>query len=233
MPRTRSIGLGFVALGAAIAALIPVFMVLYPAAGIGQADAGRPEVVLPALAANPALFFGPGVLELLGHTIGAAAMVGLWLRLGQSSFALTCATVGGLLWMGVDVIDNAIALQLVPRLAADYVAAGAGSAGTAAAATSFIDLSRFVDALRLAGHFGGGLWVVGVSLVASRAAIVHPVVAWIGVAVGAVLAANLFVPALLNISFITLPVWLIGFGVALARPALAAMPTAARQPAVG
>jgi hypothetical protein len=211
MPSSRSVGLGFVALGAAIAALIPVFLVLYPAAGIGQADAGRPDVVLPVLARNTALFVGPGILEIAGHAIGAIAMLGLWFRWGRESFVLTCATFAGLLWMAVDVVDNAVALQLVPRLASEYVA------GTTAAAATFVDTSSLLDALRLAGHLAGGLWVVGVSAMALRSRTAHPVIAWAGIATGTVLAANLFVPALLNVSFMTLPAWLIVFGLAQIR----------------
>jgi hypothetical protein len=217
MPSSRSVGLGFLALGAAIAALIPVFLVLYPAAGIGQADAARPEVVLPALARNPALFVGPGVLELAGHAVGAVAMLGLWFRWGRESFLLTCATFAGLLWMSLDMVDNAIALQLIPRLAADY------ASGDTAAGASFISLSGLVDAIRLTGHVGGGLWVVGISVLGLRRAVVHPAIAWAGVAVGAILAANLFVPPLLDASFMTLPLWLLALGASQLRAPRAGM----------
>src|SRR5438876_1018098 len=168
MPSSRWVGLGFVALGAGIAALIPVFLVLYPAAGISQGDAARPEVVLPIMARNPALFVGPGILELAGHAIGAIAMLGLWFRWGKDSFLLTCATFAGLLWMSLDSVDNAVAFQLVPRLAADYVAGGT------AAGASYLSLSGLVDAIRLSGHFGGGLWVVGISAFGLQRAVVHP-----------------------------------------------------------
>jgi hypothetical protein len=211
MPTSRSVGLGFVALGAAIVALIPVFLVLYPASGISQGDAARPEVVLPIMARNPALFVAPGVLELAGHAIGAVAMLGLWFRWGRESFLLTCATFAGLLWMSLDMVDNAVAFQLVPRLASDYVA------GNAAAGASFVSLSGLVDAVRLSGHFGGGLWVAGISVFGLRGGVVHPAIAWTGIAVGAVLSANVLVPALLNVSFMTLPLWLLVFGVAQLR----------------
>jgi hypothetical protein len=205
-----------VAVGAAIAALIPVFLVLYPAAGVGQADASNPQVILPAIAGNPALVVAPGILELVGHAIGAAAMVGLWMAWGRGSFLLTASTLAGIAWMAVDVIDNAISLQLVPALAAAFVA------GDASSADRFTIVSGLVDALRLAGHFAGGLWVVGVSLFALRAKATHPAIAWAGIAIGAVLAANPLVPALLNVSFMTLPLWLIAFGVAVARAAVPA-----------
>jgi hypothetical protein len=208
---TGRIGLGFVAVGAAIGALIPVFLVLYPAAGIGQADAANPQVILPAIAGNPALLVAPGILELFGHAIGAAAMVGLWMAWGRGSYLLTAATLAGVAWMAVDVVDNAMTLQLVPKLAGAFVA-GDGSAGE-----RFAIVASLTDALRLAGHFAGGLWVVGVSLFALRARAMHPAIAWAGVAVGAVLAGNPLVPALLNVSFMTLPIWLIAFGIAVAR----------------
>jgi hypothetical protein len=211
MPTTRMIGLCLVILGAAIGALLPVFLVLYPAAGIGQADAGRPSVVLPVLARNPALFVGPGILELVGHAVGAAAVIGLWMRWGSRSFLFTCATLGGLVWMSVDAIDNAIGLQLVPALATSFVGGDAGAGST------FLSLSALLDALRLAGHFAGGLWVAGISGFALRTGSTNRVIAWAGVATGLVLAANPIVPALLNVSFLTLPAWLILFGVAVAR----------------
>lgn len=217
------IGLAFIALGAAIAALVPVFLVLYPAAGIGKADAANPLVILPALARNPALMVGPGILELLGHTIGAAAMVGLWMTWGRASYLLTTATLAGIAWMAVDVVDNALGLQLLPALAAAFVA------GDASAADRFVTTTSLVDALRLAGHFGGGLWVIGASLYGLRAAVIHPVIAWAGIVVGAVLAANPIAPGLLNVSFLTLPAWLIVFGIAVAR---AKVPAARLAPAV-
>jgi hypothetical protein len=227
MPTTRSIGIGLVIAGAAIAALLPVFMVLYPAAGIGRADAGNPAVVLPAIARNPALFVGPGLLELIGHAIGAVAILGLWMRWGGQSFLLSAATLGGVVWMSVDAIDNAIGLQLVPRLAASFVGGDAG------AGTSFLGLSALLDAVRLAGHFAGGLWVAGVSVFALRAGSPNRVIAWAGVVTGLVLAANPIVPALLNVSFMTLPLWLIVFGVAVARTSEGREPALAPSLAMG
>jgi hypothetical protein len=222
---TSRIGLGFVALGAAIGALIPVFLVLYPAAGVGKADASNPLVILPVIAGNPALVVGPGILELFGHAVGAAAMVGLWMAWGRGSFLLSAATLAGVAWMAVDVIDNAIALQLTPTLA------GAFAAGDASAAGRFTTVSSLVDALRLAGHFAGGLWVVGVSAFALSARAAHPALAWAGIIVGAVLAANPLMPALLNVSFMTVPVWLIAFGITVARAAVPAARFAA-EPAI-
>lgn len=211
MPSSRNIGLGLIFLGGAIAALLPVFLVIYPAAGVGPSDAGNPSVILPVVARTPALFVGPGTLELIGHAVGAVAMVGLWMRWGTRSFLLTCATLGGLVWMSVDAIDNAIGLQLVPRLASQFVA------GDGAAGATFLTVSALLDALRLAGHVAGGLWVIGVSASAIRAGSVNRVIAWAGVFTGLVLAGNAFVPALLNVSFMTLPLWLIAFGIAVAR----------------
>src|SRR6186713_2933001 len=103
MPSYRSIGLGLVAAGAAIGALIPVFLVLYPAAGLAPADAGKPAALLAVVARTPALFVVPGLLEVAGHVVGAVAILGLWWRLGRESFALSAATVAGLAWMAVDV----------------------------------------------------------------------------------------------------------------------------------
>jgi hypothetical protein len=225
MPSLRNVGLGLVFLGAAIAALLPVFLVIYPMAGIGQADAGNPNVLLPAIARNPALFVGPGTLELMGHTIGAVAIVGLWVRWGGRSFLLTCATVGGFVWMSVDSIDNAIGLQLVPRVASQFVL------GDASAGASFLTFSALLDAARLAGHFAGGLWVIGVSAAAIRTGSVNRVVAWAGVPIGLVLVGNVFVSALLNVSFLTLPLWLIGFGIAVARTSAVPEPGLVLEPA--
>lgn len=39
----------------------------------------EPQVILPAITRNHALVVAPGILELFGHAIGAAAMVGLWM----------------------------------------------------------------------------------------------------------------------------------------------------------
>jgi hypothetical protein len=211
---TGRIGLGFVAVGAAIGALIPVFMVVYPAAGVGRADASNPQVLLPVIAANPGLVVGPGIIELLGHALGAAAMVGLWMAWGRSSYLLTTATLAGVAWMAIDVVDNALTLQLAPGLATAFIG------GDASAAGRYVTVSSLVDALRLAGHFAGGLWVVGVSAFSVRTPVMHPVIGWAGVAIGAVLAANPLLPVLLNVSFMTLPIWLIAFGVAVGRATL-------------
>jgi len=227
MPTTRTIGLGLVVVGAAIAALLPIFMILYPAAGIGQADAGKPDVILPAIARNPALFVGPATLELFGHAIGAVAILGLWMRWGGQSFLLGAATLGGIVWMSVDAIDNAIGLQLVPALAASF------AGGDPGAGASFRSLTALLDALRLAGHFAGGLWVAGVSVFALRAGSVHRVIGWAGVVTGLVLAANPILPALLNVSFMTLPLWLIVFGVAVARTSVGREPALAPSLAMG
>jgi len=211
MPTSRLVGAGLVALGASIAALLPVFIVLYPAAGLGQADSTNPGVALPILAMTPALVIAPGALEILGHAIGAAAILGLWLRSGGRSFLLACATLGGILWTGVDLLDNAVTLQIVPALATRFVA------GDATAGPDWLAASHLIDAVRLGGHIAGGAWVVGVSAFTLRQAIVPSVIGWAGILVGAVLAANAFVPALLNVSFITLPLWLVVFGIAVAR----------------
>ena len=227
MPSSRSVGFGLVFLGGAIAALLPVFLVLYPAAGIGQADAANPSVVLPAIARDPALFVGPGSLELVGHTVGAVAMLGLWTRWGARSFLLTCATLAGIVWMSVDTIDNAIGLQLVPRLASQF------AGGDATAGTAFVSLSSLLDALRLSGHFAGGLWIIGVSVFALRHGSANRYLAWAGVATGLILAGNVFVPALLNVSFVSLPLWLLVFGVAVLRDRSAPVPDLATQFAGG
>jgi hypothetical protein len=211
MPTSRTVGGGLALLGLSIGALLPVFLVIYPSLGLGPADAARPQVFLPIVARTPALFTGPGLLELAGHAIGAAAMIGLWLRTGTRSFLLTAATFAGVVWMAVDTVDNAIGLQLVPRLASDF------AAGDASAAATYLTVSLFMDSLRLAGHFAGGLWVVGIAVFALRSGGAPSIVAWLGIPVGLVLAGNPLVPALLNVSFITLPVWLVAFGIALAR----------------
>jgi hypothetical protein len=223
MPSSRLVGLGIVALGASIAALLPVFLVLYPAAGVGQADATNPAVVLPVVARNPALVIGPGMVEMVGHAVGAAAILGFWLRSGGRSFVLACATLAGILWTSVDMIDNAITLQLVPRLAGQF------AGGDAAAGAAYLSASALIDAVRLGGHFGGGLWIIGISIVAVRSSGSRAILGWAGIGVGAVLALNPFVPALLNVSFLTLPLWLILFGVVVARASAAAEPAFAPQ----
>jgi len=56
---------------------------------------------------------------------------------------------------------------------------------------------------------------------------------WAGTLVGLVLAANPFVPALLNVSFMTLPLWLIVFGVAVARATRVVETALSHAPAPG
>ena len=64
---------------------------------------------------------------------------------------------------------------------------------------------------------------MAVSAFGLRRAALNPAIGWIGIGVGAVLSANVFVPALLNVSFMTLPLWLILFGASQLRaPSLAA-----------
>jgi hypothetical protein len=211
-PSQRWLGLGLGLLGLAIASLIPVFIVFYPAAGIQQADSGNPAVVLPAVSANPALFTLPGIIQIAAHALGAVVMLGLWVRYGQGSFLLTCATLAGIGWMGIDVVDNAITFSVMPRLAADY------AAGSPLAAGGFSQLGYLTEAIRFGAHFLGGLWMIGLSLFAIRSRSVIPsIVAWLGIAVGAVFSANLLLPAaLLNVSFMTVPLWLVIDGVVLA-----------------
>jgi hypothetical protein len=211
MPSLRLLGVAFAFMGIAIGALLPIFLVVYPAAGLSPQAAGDPAVLLPVVARAPLLFVGPGVLEMAAHTVGAFAVVGLWFRYGRDSVPLAAATLGGIAWMVIDVVDSAIAIQLAPRFASAYVA------GDSAAASAFAVTDSLQTALRLAGHFGGGLWVLGISAGLLRGRQLNPAVAWSGIAVGGLLAANPLVPPLLNLSFITLPVWLVVFGVAVAR----------------
>jgi hypothetical protein len=174
-------------------------------------DARDPNVVLPVIAANPALISFPGAIEIVAHAIGAVVVLGLWARLGTTSILLTAATLAGIVWMSVDIIDNAITYHVVPILAADH------AAGNAAAGSAFGQLTVLTEGIRFGAHLAGGLWMTGVSAFALRSGVASPIVAWVGLAVGAVFAANLFVPALLNVSFMTVPAWLAIFGVALAR----------------
>jgi hypothetical protein len=211
MPGTRLVGTAFAVVGFGIGALVPIFLIAYPAAGLGQADAGNPAAILPVVVANPALFAGPGILEIVVHAVGAIAVFGLWARFGGTSFLLAIATLGGLAWMILDVADSAIAFHVVPLIAANHVA------GDATAATAFTQLESVVDAVRLAGHFLGGLWMVGVSVFAIQTGRLPRIIGWLGVVVGLVFTGNLFVPALLNVSFMTVPAWLVILGIGVAR----------------
>ena len=223
MPGPRLLGTAFAAVGLGIGALIPIFLVAYPAAGLGQADAGNPAAILPVVAANPALFAGPGILEITAHAIGAVAVFGLWARLGSGSFLLAIATLGGLVWMTLDVVDNAIAFHVVPLIAANH------AAGDATAAATFTQLQSVVDAVRFAGHFAGGLWMIGVSVFAIQTGQLPRIVGWLGVVVGVVFAGNLFLPALLNVSFMTVPAWLVILGIGVARTEAAPEPSLVPQ----
>lgn len=220
MPTTRILGLGLIALGLGIGALVPIFLIVYPAAGIAPADATNPEVVLPVLAAEPMLVTVPGLLEIVVHAIGAVAIAGLWLRFGTRSFLLGAATLGGLVWMSIDVVDNALTYHVAPILASDFVA-GSTSSGTA-----FGRFTTITDAIRLGGHFVGGLWMIGLSVFAMRTGWLPRLVAWLGVVVGVIFAANLFVPAFMNVSFITVPAWLVICGAVVARTQVTTSATA-------
>jgi len=211
MASIRALGAGVAALGLGIGALIPIFLVAYPAAGVTPADAGRPEVILPVIAATPLLIEGPGFLEVATHLLGGAALLGLWMTLGKDSILLTTATVAGIAWMAVDVIANAVTLHVVPILAVDHMS------GSPTAATSLALLTQVVDGLRLGAHALGGLWIVGFSEFARRTGLVPAAISWIGIPVGVVLSANLLAPALMNVSFMTVPAWLVALGIALTR----------------
>jgi len=218
MPTARGIGLGLVGLGLGIGALVPIFVAIYPAAGIAPADARTPEIVLPVIASNPALVMIPGALEIIVHAIGIVALLGFWARFGATSFLLLAATLFGLVWLSVDLIDNAITYRLVPNLAGDY------ATGSATAGAAFVTLTNVVEAIRLGAHLAGGLWMIAVSTFVVRTRTFPAVIGWLGVAVGAIFAANLPVPALMNLSFLTVPAWLVFFGIIVARAETAAAP---------
>lgn len=169
------------------------------------------QVVLPVVVAHPELIAAPGALQIAVHLLGAVAILGLWARLGPSSHLLTVATMFGVLWMSVDIIAIAITYHVVPALAIDH------AAGIAMAGPLFGRTTVLVDAVRLGAHLAGGLWMIGFSVFAVRAGTVPVVVAWLGIGVGAIFGANLFLPALLNVSFLTVPTWLVILGVAIAR----------------
>jgi hypothetical protein len=200
-----------VVLGLGIGVLVPIFTLLYPALGIGLADAANAAVVLPVVASDPGPFSGPAALEILVHAIGAVAVFGLWARLGATSFLVACATLGGLVWMTVDIVDNAVAFHVLPLIAADY------AAGSPTAAPAFAQLSALTDAIRLAGHLVGGLWMIGLSVFAIQTRRIPAGIGRIGLLVGGVFASNLVVLTLVNVSFLTVPAWLVILGIGVAR----------------
>ena len=60
--------------------------------------------------------------------------------------------------------------------------------------------------------------MVGLSVFAIRGRSVMPsLLAWLGVPIGVIFSANLLVPGLLFVSFMTVPLWLIIVGVAAMR----------------
>jgi hypothetical protein len=211
MLSSRSIGWALAALGFGIGALVPVFLVAYPAAGISQADAQNPAVVLPAIAANPALVLLPGAIEIATHAVGIVGVVGPWMALGRTSVLFSVATVFGLVWLGVDVVLNAITYHVVPALATANASGGAGAQAT------FTTTMQLVDAARLGAHVAGGLWMLGVAAWSLATGALPRIVGWLGVAIGAIFAANLFAPPLMNLSFLTVPLWLVIAGIAVAR----------------
>jgi len=208
----RQIGLMFVALGVGIAVLLPFFLVVMPQMGISEEMSRRPDALLPIVATKPWLFTVPGAVEMLAHALGAAAMLSLYLLWDSRSGLLLCATAGGLLWMGVDIVLNGVVLQVVPHLAAAH------QAGDVTAAGQFTTVMTLVDAARLAGHFGGGLWVLGVSYGGRRIGRVGRALSIAGLIVGVAMAGNVFAAPLLALTFVTLPIWLVAFGIATSRP---------------
>jgi hypothetical protein len=76
------------------------------------------------------------------------------MRWGGQSFLLSAATLGGVVWMSVDAIDNAIGLQLVARIASVV-----RRAETQVPATSFIGLSALLDCRAIGRSLRGRLWV--------------------------------------------------------------------------
>lgn len=225
MPHARVVGSALVILGLGIGALIPVFAVVYPAAGIPPSDAANPNVVLPVVAANPALVTLPGSLEIGIHLVGFVAVLGLATLLGSTPLLVASTTALGLVWLSVDVIGNAITYRLVPELAAAHVA------GSGSASTTFVDLQRLVEAIRLGAHVAGGLWVIGVSAFMIRTRALPAFVGWLGIPVGVVFAANLFLPALMTVSFMAVPSWLVIAGAAVARADISARAVLLRRPA--
>jgi hypothetical protein len=225
MPHARVVGSALVILGLGIGALIPVFVVIYPAAGIPPSDAADPNVVLPVVAANPALVTLPGSLEIAVHLVGFVAVLGLAALVGSTPLLVATATAFGIVWLGVDVIGNAITYRLVPELAAAHVA------GSGSASTTFVDVQRLVEAIRLGAHVAGGLWVIGVSAVVIRTGALPAIVGWLGVPIGVVFAANLFLPALMTVSFVAVPSWLVVAGAAVARADVTAGTVLLRTPA--
>jgi hypothetical protein len=218
MLTSRTIGWALAALGLGIGALVPVFALAYPAAGISPGDAENPAVVLPVIATNPALVVVPGAVQVFAHAIGIVAIAGLWVVLGGKSMLLSIATVFGIVWLGVDVVLNAITYRMVPALAA------ANAAGSATAQGAFVTTMQLVDAARLGAHVAGGLWMVGVAAHALQTTALARIVGWLGIPFGGIFAANLFLPALMNISFLTVPAWLLILGVAITRAEPAAAP---------
>src|SRR5439155_15100778 len=116
------------------------------------------------------------------------------------------------------IIDNAITYRLAPSLAADYVG------GSVAAGPEFLQLTAVTEAIRLGAHFLGGLWMLGLSVFVIRTRLFAVAVGWLGIAVGTIFAANVFVPALLNVSFMTVPVWLVILGAVAARAQTTTVP---------
>jgi hypothetical protein len=201
--------IGLVTLAVGILSLIPLFAAVFPRFGLTR-DAA-PSTVLPTVAQNPWLFIGPGSVQLFTHTMGAVGIIALTFLWNPRSLLLVCATFGGLLWMGADIIDNALTMVLVPRLARAFVA------GDADATRVLPLIHSLTEAIRFGAHFAGGLWVLGVSAYAWRTATTGRLLAGTGFAIGAIFAANVFAPPLMFATMLTLPAWLIALGVR-ARP---------------
>ena len=70
-PSQRWLGFGLALVGLGIASLIPVFTILYPVAGIRQADAGNPAVLLAAASTNLAHLTNHGLLQIAAHALCA------------------------------------------------------------------------------------------------------------------------------------------------------------------
>jgi hypothetical protein len=58
-------------------------------------------------------------------------------------------------------------------------------------------------------------------------------VTWLGIPIGVIFAANLFVPALMNLSFLTVPAWLVILGLAIARAEPETTPSFALRSSAG
>src|SRR5437870_3412317 len=126
MPESRAGGRAAVVAGVGVALFLPLFMIVFPVAGLHQSGFNDPVALDAFVRRHFVLFALPYVDGLMMHVAGAIAVLNVHRRLTDRSPWMVAATIGGLAWMILDTAQNGLGLYASREIVAHASSAVSG-----------------------------------------------------------------------------------------------------------